>query len=143
MTILLRLQIAGYLFYQDHSYILFPNAIQRFEFIVLPLEFPTDHLVQDFEMFADKDSVRFGQAVSSYRFRSQTERSVAAQSHLAMVIKERFVNAFDVFSGQFFHGFDMHFVEDDDERIIGCNRIAPAEKLPQRQIFAVCIFYRK
>ncbi len=123
--------------------ILLPNAIQGFEFVVLPLEFPTDHLVQDFEMLADKDSIRLGQAVSSYRFRSQTERDVAAQSHLAMVIKERFVNTFDIFSGQFFHGFDMHFVEDNDERIVGRNRIAPAEKLPQRQILAVCILYRK
>lgn len=120
-----------------------PNAIQRFEFVVSLLKFPTDHLVQDSEVFADKDCVRLSQAVSSYRFRSQTERSVAAQSHLAMVIKERFVNTFDVFSGQFFHGFDMHFVEDNDERIVGRNRIAPAEKLPQRQILAVCIFYRK
>lgn len=120
-----------------------PNAIQRFEFVVSLLEFPTDHLVQDFEMFADKGGVRFGQAVSSYRFRGQTERVVAAQSQLAMMIKERFVNTFDVFSGQFFHGFDMHFVEDDDERIVGRNRIAPAEKLPQRQILAVCILYRK
>ena len=67
-------------------------------------------------MFANKDGVRFGQAVSSYRFRGQTERGIAAQSHLAMVIKKRFVNAFDIFSGQFFHGFDMHFVEDNDER---------------------------
>lgn len=44
--------------------ILFSNAIQRFEFVVSLLEFPTDHLVQNFEMFADKDDVRFGQAVS-------------------------------------------------------------------------------
>lgn len=123
--------------------ILLPNAIQGFEFVVSLLEFPTDHLVQDFEVFADKDGVRFGQAVSPNRFRSQPKRSVAAQSHFAMVIKERFVNTFDVFSGQFFCCFDMHFVEDDDERIVRRNRIALAEKLSQRQIFAVCILYRK
>lgn len=94
-------------------------------------------------MFADKDGIRLGQAVSSYRFRSQTERGVAAQSHLAMMVEERVINTFDIFSGQFFHSFDMHLVEDDDERIVGRNRIASAEKLPQRQIFAVCILYRK
>ena len=40
--------------------ILFPNAIQRFEFVVSLQEFPTDHFIQDFEMVADKDSVYFG-----------------------------------------------------------------------------------